>query len=125
MCPEDQYMASASVRFVDYLGPGRTLGDDTGVEGIRFKCKSHDGEDEEIIQYEGDKGEWKNWSRYTTGKFISQARARTDLSGGTDWAGMTGLSLWMCPADQGEGEEVDDCISEGGTGHTEGEDGAE
>jgi len=61
-------------------------------------------------------------------KVISQARGRSDMSGGTDWAGMTGLSLWMCPVDMGEDDEVLDCIGiegEDETGHEEGVDGAE
>ena len=98
MCPKNHWIASAAVRNVDYLGAGRTGGDDSGIEGLKFKCKSMDGSSEEVITHYGRKGEWKNWSQYVKGRFVKEARVRM-WEQGTDYAGITGLSLWMCPAD--------------------------
>jgi len=90
--------------------------DDTGVNGLRLKCKSVDGEDEAVLTEEGEFGGWKDWTvinNYSDNsiKFVSEARVRVDSTG--DKAGITGLEVWMCPVDQGEGDEVMDAIEEG------------
>ena len=45
MCPYDTYIASLQVRYENYLGAGRSPGnDDTGINGLKVKCKSLDQE---------------------------------------------------------------------------------
>lgn len=89
--------------------------DDTGVNGVRFKCKAHDGESEAVIGEEGEFGGWKSWTvinNYSDNslKFLKKARVQVDNSG--DKAGITGMEIWMCPADQGEGDEVAEVMEE-------------
>ena len=95
-CPADHWIAAASARNVPYKGMGRLAGDDTGIEGLRFKCVDEDMESEQIIEYTGDAGEWKNWSTQRDGHFVSEAMAMEDMSGGDDWSGLTGLKFHVC-----------------------------
>ena len=94
-CPEDYWIGAATVKYVDFLGSGRTLGDDTGIEGLKFKCMNEDG-DEKIISYNGDQGSWRGWTTIHEGSYLYKATPRTDMSGGTDWAGLTGLKITLC-----------------------------
>ena len=52
MCPVDTYIASVKVRYENYRGAGRSLGnDDTGINGIMVKCKSLDQTREQILSF--------------------------------------------------------------------------
>ena len=78
---------------------------------MKFKCANWDGSSDKIITFKGEKGDWKTWSDYTEGRFVKEVRVRM-YETGTDYAGITGISLWMCPILGGENdaEEVEDCI---------------
>jgi len=99
MCPEDQYIASAKIKYEDWLGVGRSPGnDDTAAVGLRFKCKTLDESEESIQTVEASSyGNWKSWTHYAAGKFVSQARARVDESTLGDQSGLNGLEFWNCP----------------------------
>ena len=43
MCPQDHYISAAKVKYENYRGVGRGIGnDDTGINGIMVKCKTQD-----------------------------------------------------------------------------------
>ena len=99
MCPEDHYITAGQLRYENYLGAGRAPGyDDTAINGFRFKCKSEDHSSEQILEFTGEYGQWKDWTVTEEGKFVAQARARNYDPTVGDNSGMEGLSLWVCPS---------------------------
>jgi len=88
MCPRDEYIEGASVRYEDHIG----VGDDTALNGLRIRCRrkdTHKSTDKTI--YDGEWGDWKPW--VTVGdKFISAAEVRfEDHIGVGDDTAMNGL----------------------------------
>ena len=65
-----------------------------------MKCKSIDHSEEEILEFIGEYGEWKDWSATEEGKFVYQARARVYDPSVGDNSGIEGLSFWACPTEE-------------------------
>lgn len=103
MCPAGQYIVQGEVQAESWIGPGRTPGnDDTAINGVQFKCKSPDSSSETILEAYGKYGEWRGWTKFKPGKFVSAVRARVDgCTGVCDEAGLTGLHFWTCQYGEG------------------------
>ena len=106
MCDQDTYIHAASIQYEDYLGWGRAPGyDDTGVNGLQFKCASFDQEDSGIISYQGQYGRWNEWTEINYGSFISQITYKYDDSEDLDDSGITGIKIKVCEVDGASTEE--------------------
>ena len=88
--------------------------DDAAIVGFRYKCKTIDETQEEIIELDPfpTVGNWKNWSNYAAEKFVNEARARVDSSDPLnfliDHSGLNGIEFWNCPIAGAMSYAVDD-----------------
>jgi len=89
MCPSDEYIEGASVRYEDQL-PGSN--DDTTLNGLRIRCRRKDtNESTDLTVYDGVWGDWKPWVTVPN-KFVSAAEVRfEDSQGEGDDTAMNGL----------------------------------
>jgi Vitelline membrane outer layer protein I (VOMI) len=93
MCPEGSYICGAQSKIERDLGSG---GDDTGMNGIKFKCCKSDMDSAGYISPgDGLYGDWHPEVNCPIGTFMHKARAKIESNQGDgDDTGMNGIQFY-------------------------------